>query len=165
MGCRRVVGLEWAREEKKGPFSPNPSAARGARRAGLRFEKLVGKEIGGKTGQWFRYFDVGGEGWCQTDCLVLGEREVMVVECKLSDTEEAVRQVEGLYFPVVEMVYGKRALGMVVVRNLVAETEVGRVVLSFKEGVERAKRGGIPVLQWDVKRSFPFHPEGVSPLI
>ena len=78
----RVVGIMSA-VEGTGP-GYGPGRPRGAKAAGHRYEaKLAAALPGFRRGVWWRYLDVNGVGWCQTDLVSVGVRAVLVLEAKL----------------------------------------------------------------------------------
>lgn len=110
------------------------SRLRGAKRYGLTFEKAFGKALTKRwpkqvlSGQWFQFGDVNGSGYCQPDLLLVFSNEVVIFECKLTDTEQGRSQLAKLYYPVVEKALGRAVKGVVVVRHLTQETQMKNVV-------------------------------------
>ena len=97
------------------------SRPRGTKALGLRYERSLAKYLPGAThGQWIEFADRNGPGFCQPDFLLnFRPRCMVVLECKLSWTFDAVEQLDNLYRPVVEKVFGLPAVGVVVTKNLV----------------------------------------------
>jgi hypothetical protein len=104
-GCDRLDG--------RPPFIPQPRRLVGTKAKGLSFERKVGKVLRDAfglevhSGAWFEFRDRNGVGCCQPDHFVLFERVVLLVECKLSERDEAWGQMHKLYKPVLEF-YFKR---------------------------------------------------------
>lgn len=116
---RRIAGLVWAKPCPWPSCIPRRARLRGARAAGIRYEKAVAKAIpGAKRGPWFEFFDANGHGYCQPDIVVDGHGRVLVVECKLTDIELAQAQLDYLYLPVLREVYRRPVVGLIVVRHL-----------------------------------------------
>lgn len=63
-------------------------------------------------GPWFRFSDTYGTHWCQPDALAEFHDRVLIVECKLSlrQLDNGLRQLRGLYRPIVELVFDKPAV-------------------------------------------------------
>lgn len=152
MASREIVGLVSAEACEWPTCIPRKSRVRGAKAAGLSYEKKFCLEVGKRfpeavRGQWFRFRDVNGWGYCQPDCILVRENAVLVLECKLTDTEQARRQLSRLYFPILSHVYGLPTLGIVVVKHLTRVTRVESVFGSLAEALP-ASMGGIPTLHW-----------------
>lgn len=155
MVYHRVSGLHYAAPCLRPDFIQK-SKPKGAKALGIRFEKAVAKAIDGNSGQWFHYIDSEGPGWCQTDVLVIGQKSVFILECKLTDTPEAVGQLLHLYYPVLREAYRLPVFGAVVCKNITSKTDLRRLVPSFERAIRLAKLEQIPVLQWDPRRPFPL---------
>jgi hypothetical protein len=148
MASRIIAGLSYAACCLR-PANIPKSRPRGARAAGLRYEKALAAAVPGAiAGQWFEFFDANGPGHCQTDLLIVGKRRVVVIEAKLSDVEGGRRQIESLYIPVVRAVWPElKPLGIVAVRHLGRELDESRVVNTLEEAV-RAAEEFVPTLHW-----------------
>ena len=101
MSKRRLVinKLQWAKALDERPsFIPSPRLT-GVKRAGVLYEKRVAeymKAIYGEEnvlyGQWYNYKDRRGEGYCQSDIVILphkGKKEIIIMECKLKSRKIA----------------------------------------------------------------------------
>jgi len=141
---RTIVGLKWAMEAEC-PHAASRSS--GARLKGLRYERAVAKALGSGWvhGQWFQFEDFHGLGYCQPDLFQVRPSEVVVLECKLTDTPEARRQLYLLYKPVLEMVYGKPMRGVVAAQALTPQSS--GVVHSLEEAL-RAPGAAVWHLPW-----------------
>lgn len=93
---------------------------RGAKAAGLRYERALAKAIPlALHGQWFQYRTPDGPAWCQTDLLLLGKKRAVVIEVKLSDYLGARVQLQNLYLPVLRAAYPHlEPFGVIVLRSL-----------------------------------------------
>jgi hypothetical protein len=92
-------------------FIPQPRRKRGAKGLGLTFEKRVGLILARfypevHSGVWFEFQDMRRRGVCQPDHYVVLANYVLLVECKLSETEDAWTQME-LYAPILEHHFGR----------------------------------------------------------
>lgn len=138
---RKIVNLISA-ERADNPW-PKARRPRGAKGEGLRYEKLVAKATGGLHNQWFRFVDENGSGYCCPDVIIDRPSGLFVLECKLSDREEAKSQLTDLYLPVVSYVYGREARGIVVTKVLKRQSRF--IVTSLNEAMEA---NGLPILHW-----------------
>lgn len=126
---------------------------RGTKRLGIKYEKDFAKTLEGSfpgsclAGQWFHFVDVNGPGYCQPDLLLKLPHEIVIFECKLTDTEQGRSQIAHLYAPVVEKAFGLPSRGIVVTRHLTRETEIALVCDRLPMAV-KFKRGVIPTLHW-----------------
>jgi hypothetical protein len=97
--------------------------------------------------QWFYFVDRNGPGHCCTDVILDVGTRLVVLECKLTDVDEARGQLEHLYKPVLAMAYGRPVSGAVVTRHLTRLTDLSSVVDSLKL-VLQAPLGALPTLHW-----------------
>lgn len=148
MGCRAIAGLRFAERCEKPPFIPQSKPRKGAKRYGKSYEAAVAKRTGGTLGQWWHFLDANGEGWCQTDVLLVLSREAIVIECKLTEVDDARKQLGRLYLPVVARALGKPTRGIVVARYLSRESDERRVVRSLSEALACAEGDYFPTLHW-----------------
>jgi hypothetical protein len=111
---------------------PQPKRRRGAKAKGIRYEKAVRSWLTALFPdaiheQWFEFTDSSGYGICQTDHLVVFDHLVVVFESKLTQTHQAIAQVNLLYRPVVEKVWGRPSLGVQICKNLVVDPGPGLI--------------------------------------
>lgn len=97
-GHRVIENLRAAWLCEKPPSIP-VSRPRGTKKIGHTYEKNFGKALSTAfprdvvlAGQWFYFADANGFGYCQTDWLVVLPAEVLIFECKLTDTEKGRSQ-------------------------------------------------------------------------
>lgn len=146
---RQLRSLRWVRLAERPSALPR-SRPRGAKAKGLAYEADLRLGLGTAAihGQWFEFEDLNGRGWCQVDWIVpWSEGTLVVLECKLTWTPEAFRQLGGLYVPIVEKVWGCEVLGLQVCRNLVPGLS-SVVVGDLERGVEVAKAGREACWHW-----------------
>ena len=140
---RLLRNLLWAREASGSPWPA--TRARGAKLAGLRYEKAVGKALpaGFLHGRWFEFQDAEGRGFAQTDYIEpsLG----LCLEVKYTWTPAAHLQLDCLYLPILREVYGGSWRGVVVCKNLLPGMRVA-VFATLREAL--SWRGGTPVVHW-----------------
>jgi hypothetical protein len=148
---RRIEGLKRAIPLSDRPSCIPLSKLRGAKAAGLRFERALHKSLKGSIlGQWFEFEDALGHGYCQTDLLFSRLPDFMiVVECKYTLVPGAHSKLSSLYIPIVEKALGCRAAGVVVVKNLDPRYRRGRIFTALGPAAEAALESGYPtLLQW-----------------
>lgn len=100
---------------------------RGLAAKGLTYERQVGKRLAkawpNVVGhQWFRFWDREGPGFCQTDYYIVLPNQVLLIECKLTETPRGFEQIGLLYRPILSELYGLPVTGVMVCRNLVSRT-------------------------------------------
>lgn len=151
---RVVQGLLWAEAVREGPWGRSPRA-RGAKAAGLRFEREVAAALPRAIhGQWFRFEDANGVGYAQPDLLLgLGSRVVAILECKYSWVPEGHSQMELLYVPIVQKALRPDVLLLVqVCRNLrPGANGAARVCGTLGEALQAALAGDRCVWHWPAK--------------
>jgi hypothetical protein len=146
MAGRRITGeIEWAAKATR-PGVFGTSHPHGAKLKGLQYERAVAGALPADWlhGQWFKFCDEGGVGYCQPDFIRVTATMVFVLECKLTDVMEAKGQLLGLYLPVLRHVFGRPVRGIVVARTLTPEST--NVVASLGEAENAA--ASLPTLHW-----------------
>lgn len=147
MAARIVQGLRWARAVAEGPFGP--AKARGVKAFGLRYERALAAALpSAKHGQWFEFADANGKGFCQPDLLLAHAGQLFILEAKLKNAEEAHRQLEGLYKPVVEMALSQRPYGFAVVRSARGIPRWMEYWQILPQALEGAAAGRLGALHW-----------------
>lgn len=119
---RVVMGLTSASACARPTCIPR-SRPRGTKGLGLSYERTVASAVRrafptALHGQWFQYEDSHGRGYCQPDILLISTSVVWVLECKLSNVDEARAQIALLYAPILRYVYKRDVRGIVVARHL-----------------------------------------------
>jgi hypothetical protein len=143
---RRVLGLRWAKTCER-PRSIPVGRPRGAKAAGIRYERAIAQELrGARRGQWFEFEDLNGPGYCQVDFLLPWAHQTAVLEAKYTWTGDGHRELEWLYVPVVEAAGFACPVGIVISRRLVPQMGA-RVAGTLEEAFEGAKCGP-SVLHW-----------------
>lgn len=101
---RYLRGVQSA-ELTSNPWGKAPKAT-GARAAGLRFERNIGKLLPEALhNQWIKFVDNAGPGYCCPDYLFAYAGTLFVVECKLTDVGQAADQLQWLYAPVLRLLW------------------------------------------------------------
>lgn len=145
---RQISGLLFVEELAGRPSilpAPRPNARKKCKQDGLRYEECVANALArrfpcAQHGMWLRFRDVNGWGYAQPDVVLRGSREVVIVECKLTYTKAALRQLEGLYMPLLEMLWGLPTRGIVACRGLTREIAAEDVCGSFPLALAAAKQ-------------------------
>ena len=125
---RRIRGLRWAALQFEGPF-PKQKPRQRAHKAGIAYEKKVGRklkrmlregELEGelKLSQWISFGDENGAGWAQPDAYILMEDGILLIECKLTQSDTATPQLLSLYLPLLRKIYNLPILCLQVCHNL-----------------------------------------------
>ena len=109
--------------EGRPSYIPRPGG-KGAKALGRAYEKKVGKFISRRwpgliSGQWFEFLDRNGPGVCQPDHYIPFEDQVLLFECKLTQTDVAFSQMDQLYKPILRQLYGRPVTGVQVCKHLV----------------------------------------------
>lgn len=147
MAHRAVIGLISA-----GPCAP-PALARGrrprgAKGAGIRYEKLAARALPSCLhNPWYQFRDANGPGLCSPDLVATAEGHVVVLECKLGNYVAADAQLRELYFPVLGWVYRNPVRGIILVRHLSRDIPATRVCTSLTSALARPP-DTIPILHW-----------------
>lgn len=144
---RKVQGLRWATLCDRPTCIP-VSRPRGAKAAGLRYERMLAKAMPeALRGQWFEFEDQNGRGFCQTDLLLpITFGRVAVLECKYTWTWEGLTELEQLYLPVVREALKKDVIGLMVCKKLTPNS--GQVSGSLGEALQAAAGGKPAVWHW-----------------
>jgi hypothetical protein len=145
---RQLNGLKWAKRLIGRPAGIPIGRPRGAKAAGIRYEKAIGAELSeARRGVWFEFEDRNGPGWCQVDFLLPWASRAIVLEAKYTWIEDAHLELERLYVPIVEAAGFARPIGIVVARRLIPGMDRILVRDSLSEAIEAAGRGR-SVLHW-----------------
>lgn len=129
---------------------------RGVKRKGILYEREIEKALpsGWKRGQWLVFHDSAGPGYCQLDFHLECADGVVVMEAKLGWVPEGHSQLELLYRPVVEKIWGKPMIGLVIAKRLVPACS-GAIAQSLPSAIAAARSCRNVVLHWT----------GASPLV
>lgn len=69
-----------------------------------------------------------------------------VLECKLTDTSEARKQIRALYTPVLEKFYAKPVIGVVVAKYLTPNSR--NIVYDLASALKSTEESNIATLHW-----------------
>ena len=125
----RIRGLKWAELRDSGPFDKCGPPRKKSFRKGLAYEKAVGKHVARMVSakelsgelfleQWFIYCDQSGVNWAKTDIYLIMKDFILLMECKLTQTDSATPQLLSLYLPLLRKIYNKPILCMQVCKGL-----------------------------------------------
>lgn len=139
---RQVAGIRRAEFSLSGPPLRRQRAT-GSKAAGLAYEKKLGKLLPpeAKHGLWIKFEDAFGPGWCQPDYIFAWHRRLVVLEAKLSYTEDAWSQLENLYLPLVSFIAEKPAYGVQACKWLTPLTPPEGINSTLETAVLRALEG------------------------
>lgn len=147
MPHRKVYQLSSAQECPRPKSIPN-SKPRGVKAKGLSFERAVARALpGAKHGLWFRFWDANGPGYCSPDFILQSSGMIFILECKLSNVQEARAQLEELYLPVVALATGLPTRGIVLVKSVWREDRPELITDSLSQACLLAQTS-IPTLHW-----------------
>lgn len=145
---RIISGLQEAKPCARPSFATGRRAT-GTRAQGLAYERAVAKALPGAIqGPWFWFRDSGGEGWCSPDLLYVGERAVVVIECKLGDAPLGQSQVAQLYRPVMQQVYAKPVYGLVITKSLARVRDLTGIYTNLLGALRHAHKIPVPIVHW-----------------
>lgn len=154
---RKIRGLRWAELRDQGPFHGEPKPRASPLKKGLAYEKKVGKvlqrmirdgELSGELHlqQWILFADNGGVQWARPDAYLIHTGGILLIECKLTQTDSAVPQLLGLYLPLLRQIYNVPILCLQVCKNL-------RYIPSklIEHPLELLERPGPGVYTWQLR--------------
>lgn len=124
---RKINSLVKAELVPEGPPFPTNLRARGAAARGLAYQRHVVRTIQEQLddrgtiheGPWIRYHEQNGTYWCQPDIVVETANRSVIIEVKLSLRRlgTALKQLNGLYRPCVEFIFGRPVTACVAFRH------------------------------------------------
>jgi hypothetical protein len=76
-----------------------------------------------ELGVWFQFLDANGKGLCQADAVVEFDTFVLVVEIKLTQCFAGINELQTLYRPLAEALWGKPTVGLLLCKNLIKDPE------------------------------------------
>ena len=150
MPAHRIAeAVSWATPCQR-PASIPQSRPRGAKAAGLRYERALAKALPAAAhGQWFEYRDRTGRHFCQPDLLLDLGSHLVVLEVKYTWTLVGHLQFSQLYRPVLAAALpGKRVVGLQVCKVVLPETPADTICSRLDDAIIRSMSGGRSVLHW-----------------
>lgn len=117
----------------------------------MAYQRHLARELRRRLGevhesQWIRFIDQHGRGYAQPDIYVVGPRNVLCFEAKLTQRDEALVQLGKLYRPLLRHIYGLPVVGVVVCKRLVYRP--GRWQISGPEEVLDHREEAIFTWHW-----------------
>ena len=125
----KVSGLR--KVELLDPSMPQPfgtgraQALTGSRAQGKAYERKIARKLQDRLGaavfynRWIKYIDSSGIRFCQPDIWIELPNSLILIECKLTQTDKADGQMRELYIPVLSWLYpGKRSYCVQICKNL-----------------------------------------------
>src|SRR5256885_1619164 len=100
---RTIQGLQWVELCWNSPWPK--VRLRGSKARGITYQNRLGNHLRNQfgeqlySGQWLRYLDANGPGFAQPDFYLVGPHSTIVWEAKLTQREQAYRQISQLYRP------------------------------------------------------------------
>jgi|SRR5215472_12443256 len=155
---RQIEGLKSAIALLERPSCIPQPRPRGAKAAGLRFEKSLFAALSkGIRGQWFSFEDKNGPGYCQTDILYsFLPRYMVVIEAKYTLVPGAHTKLVNLYLPVASKALNAPVCGVVVVKNLDPRFRRGQIYTDLPSAAAASYEQGYPTLiQWSGQALLP----------
>lgn len=158
---RTAKGVYFAQRLAHRPPAIPIGRPRGAKLAGVRYERAFGKALGqlAQHGPWFQFRDMNGIGHCQPDFIIELPSLVVILECKYTWTLAAFVQMEALYAPVLSFALGKPVIGLQVCKRLLPEAQKsGKIVSMLGNGLILANSGARVTLHWQENTPVMLRP-------
>lgn len=123
----RIQGLRSCKILKNSPWAGKQPRLKGARAKGKTYERTILRQLKRHFSEpeaihyneWIGYTDSSGTNFCQPDIYILLPSYILLLEIKLTQTENAEVQLRDLYRPLLEALYPGRPVVMVqVCKNL-----------------------------------------------
>lgn len=163
--ARQIYRLKTAVALSEKPACIPQGRPRGAKAAGIRFEKAVFEALSGPAGglstprgdapscirgQWFEFEDENGCGYCQPDIIYPFLPDFFaVIEVKYTLVPGAHQKLTNLYLPVVSKALKSATAGVVIVKNLDPRYRRGKIFTDLRTAAEVSFNRGYPTLvQW-----------------
>src|SRR5208282_583890 len=156
VGHRKIERIEWANPLASRPACiPQAKRLRGTKALGVSFEKHLARALDRAMpnsfdhGRWFEFLADGKRGFCQPDFVLVHPLTVTIIECKLTNIEEATEQLDDLYFPVLAAAYRLPVRGIIAVKSL-SRLPRGREIVvctSLREALQTTLTR-VPILHW-----------------
>jgi len=158
---RVIEDLRWASLLSERPSCIPASRPKGAKAAGLRFEKALSRHLSGSLhGKWFEFEDRNGHGYCQTDIIYVFHTPItpyaVIIEVKYTLVPGAHTKLQHLYLPIVSAALRMPSVGVVAVKNLDPRFRRGRIYTDLPSAVQAACTNSFPsLIQWSGQALLP----------
>ena len=156
---RIIKHIRHAAPLKERPPSIPISRPRGAKAAGLRYERSLAKALpAGAHGIWFEFKDDNGHGFCQTDHLYSFLPDfIAIIEVKYTLVLDAYSKLRDFYIPIVSTAMKCSAVGVIVARNLIPG--LSQVFIDLPSAAYASYAADYPtVLHWRGQNLMPTTP-------
>ena len=91
-------------------------------------------------GAWIKYFDKNGLGYAQPDILLFDNKttDIYILECKLTQTDDAILQLRSLYKPLIEELYPNRKVYLIqIFKNIKHKQDLVYSLIDFMRNPNR----------------------------
>lgn len=120
------MGLKTAKMLKSSPWGKGTPKLKGARAKGKTYERTIYRllkraldlEADLNYNPWIGFTDSTGTHYCQPDIYIVLPGYVLLLEVKLTQTENAEVQLLDLYAPLLEHIYSRPVVTVQVCKNL-----------------------------------------------
>jgi len=152
----KIIGVRWAEFTERPPWLTD-SPLKGVQREGQLYEErlgalleaLCGKDREVLMGQWIKYQDKRGVGWCQPDILLMPKkrkRTIYIIEVKRTATGHAITQLAQHYLPVIRKMFPKKHIRLVQICNFMKHGWKGLVFKTPEDMLARRGWQGVATL-------------------
>lgn len=126
-GYRRIEGLVWVQLTDEGPIVSRKAPRKASVKRGRSYERKVARALKREhdkfegelfIGQWLLFKDRHGYGKAQPDVYIVRSDLVVLIECKLTQTENAIPQLLSLYLPLIKELYHRPVVCIQACHNL-----------------------------------------------
>jgi hypothetical protein len=127
---RKIEELYYASLLTERPrYIPMPKRLNGSQSQGVAYEKKVVRHLKARFPQarfhyhqWIQFADKNGSGVCEPELFVILRECVLLFECKRTGTLNGKLQLEGLYKPVLELIFARPVRCCLVCKHTAVET-------------------------------------------
>ena len=125
--CHRIQNLRSCKILKNNPWAGKQPKLKGSRAKGKTYERTILRQLKRHFtdldaihyNEWIGYTDSTGSNFCQPDIYILLPSYILLLEIKLTQTENAEIQLRDLYRPLLEALSPGRPVVMVqICKNL-----------------------------------------------
>lgn len=120
------MGLRSVQILKNNPWRGKEPKLKGCRAKGKTYERSVVRALKRvftepeliHYNEWLGFTDSTGTHFCQPDIYIHLDSYILLLEVKLTQTDQAAYQLGGLYRPLLEMLYNKPVVMVQICKNL-----------------------------------------------
>lgn len=149
-GYRKIISpLTYVRWADRPSHIPQKERLKGRRAKGMTYERGVKKHLDRilpklfssfltYSGAWIHFIDKTGHGYAQPDFIIELPTSVIIIEIKLTQTDNAERQTKLLYLPLVQnLIPNKPVFLLQVCKNLRYIPKDGTLIKEIESILER----------------------------